>query len=172
VGVKEREKLYKAIPNITEITARLTELEEKNKRIQQNIAKRAQSEVCNGFKKRIDDYTATLEEIDDTKRKLIESVKYPVDGLGFDFEKDEVMFNGVPFNQASKAEQIRVSVAIGLAINPKLRVLLVKDGSALDSGGMKLIAELAEQANAQFWIERVAESKDGAMVMIEDGEVV
>jgi hypothetical protein len=172
VVTKERDALTKTIPDVEEFKAELAGLTKKNERIQQNIAWKEQANRVEGFKKRVQEYTNTLEEIDDTKRKLIESVQYPVEGLGFDFEKNRVMFNGIPFDQASKAEQIRVSVAIGLAINPKLRVLLVKDGSALDSEGMKLIATLAEEANAQFWIERVAESKEGAMVMIEDGEVV
>jgi energy-coupling factor transporter ATP-binding protein EcfA2 len=172
VTTKARNELFATIPDVEKFKTELNGLTEKNARVQQNIAWKEQAARVEDFKKRVSDYTNTLEEIDGAKRKMIESVKYPVEGLGFDFEKNRLMFNDIPFDQASKAEQIRVSVAIGLAINPKLRVLLVKDGSALDSDGMKLIAELAEQANAQFWIERVAENKDGAMVMIEDGTVV
>jgi DNA repair exonuclease SbcCD ATPase subunit len=169
---KERDDRYAKIPNIASITTRMSELSGKNARIQQNIARKQQEARVQNLSKQVAKLTDDIATIDDTKKKLVESVKYPVEGLGFDFEKDEVMFNELPFNQASKAEQIRVSVNIGLALNPKLRVLLIKDGNALDASGMRLIAELAEQANAQFWIERVAETKDGAMVMIEDGAVV
>jgi hypothetical protein len=65
---------------------------------------------------------------------------------------------------------LRVSVAIGLALNPKLRVLLIRDGSLLDEDSLRLIGEMAEKADAQLWIERVEDG--GATVIIEDGSIV
>ena len=64
-----------------------------------------------------------------------------------------------------------MSVAIGAALNPALRVLLVRNGNDLDSNGIKLLGELAETSGCQVWLERVAESKDGVTVLIEDGQV-
>jgi hypothetical protein len=63
-------------------------------------------------------------------------------------------------------------VAIGLALNPKIRVLLVRNGECLDTDSMNTLAKLAAQHDAQLWIERMTEAKDGATVMIEDGEVM
>jgi DNA repair exonuclease SbcCD ATPase subunit len=103
------------------------------------------------------------------KAELIGSVQYPVEGLGV--SETGVTFNDVPLKQASTAEQIRVSVAIGLALNPKLKVLLVRSGNDLDSRSMKAVAEQAETAGAQIWVERVAEQAGGVTVMIEDGHV-
>jgi len=78
---------------------------------------------------------------------------------------------GVPFSQASSAEQLRVSVAMGLAMNPTLRVVLIRDGSLLDSASMQLIAEEAAKNKAQVWVERVSEDGAGCTVVIEDGMV-
>ena len=102
------------------------------------------------------------------KEKSVADAKFPVPGLSFG--EDGVIFDGVPFQQASSAEQLRASVAIGLAMNPKLPVLLVHDGSLLDEASLKLLGELAEEAGAQVWVERVSEGSECSLI-IEDGEV-
>jgi len=80
-----------------------------------------------------------------------------------------VTLDGVPFEQASSAEQLRCSVAMGLALNPKLRVLLIRDGSLLDEDSLRMVAEMADAQGAQVWLERVGDGVAG--VLIEDGEV-
>ena len=80
-------------------------------------------------------------------------------------------FRSIPFSQASEAEKIKASMAIGLALNPQLRVLLIRDGSLLDSDSLKTIGEMAANADAQIWIERVGDG-DEVSVVIEDGAVV
>ena len=61
-------------------------------------------------------------------------------------------------------------MAIGLALNPKLPVLLIRDGSLLDEDHLEMLAKMAEDADAQVWIERVGD-KDKTAVVIEDGAV-
>ena len=92
----------------------------------------------------------------------------PVDGLGFD--DGIVLLAGIPFSQASSAEQLRVSVAMGLAMNPTLKLLLIRDGSLLDVDSRRLIAEMAEAADAQVWMECVEEN-EATTIVIEDGAV-
>jgi hypothetical protein len=109
-----------------------------------------------------------IEAIDDDKQKQLESAKWPVDGLGF--SDDGITFGGLPFEQASSAEQLRVAVAIGLALNPTLRVLLIRDGSLLDGDNLEAISEMASEADAQVWLERVGDDGHCAVV-IEDGQI-
>ncbi|AMV24552.1 chromosome segregation protein [Gemmata sp. SH-PL17] len=92
----------------------------------------------------------------------------PVPGLGL--KDGGVTLNGIPFGQSSGAERLRTSVAIGLALNPKLKLMLIRDGSLLDADGLKLLEELAAGAGAQVLIERVADG-DAVGVRIVDGEV-
>ena len=61
-------------------------------------------------------------------------------------------------------------MAVGLAVNPKLRVLLIRDGSLLDEDNFATIAAMAEEADAQVWIERVGEGAE-CSVIISDGMV-
>ncbi len=61
-------------------------------------------------------------------------------------------------------------MALGLAMNPKLKVLLIKDGSLLDEDNLAMISKMAEKAGGQIWIERVGLGKE-MTVILEDGEV-
>jgi DNA repair exonuclease SbcCD ATPase subunit len=104
--------------------------------------------------------------IDAEKVRQLQSVKFPVEGLSFD--ENAVLVNGQPFQQASAAEQLRISVAMGCALNPKLKVMLVRDGSLLDATSMRLLTELAAKHDTQIWLERVGKA-DEAAIVIEDG---
>ncbi len=112
--------------------------------------------------------TAQIQEIDDQKEKMLKEAEFPVDGLSFD--ENGVIFKGIPFKQCSSEEKLRVSLGMAIALNPDLRVILITDGSLLDSINMKLIEEMAKEKDYQVWIEIVDETgKLG--VYIEDGEV-
>jgi len=113
--------------------------------------------------------TVELDSISLRKRDMLANAKYPIEGLAVS-EDGTVMFDGVPFSQASHAQQIRTSVAIGLAMNPKLPVLLIRDGSLLDDKNLQVVREMADAANAQIWIERVGD-RDACAIIIEDGHV-
>ncbi len=59
---------------------------------------------------------------------------------------------------------------MGLSLNPKLRIMLIRDGSLLDSRGLEMLAEMAETNDAQIWIERVSDGEPVGIV-IEDGRI-
>lgn len=112
--------------------------------------------------------SAAIEEIDAQKTAGLAAAKFPIDGLGFD--ESGVTYRGVPFKQASSAEQLRVSLAMAIALNPKLRVIRIADGSLLDSDNLALVESVAREHDFQVWIEMVGEG-DGRGIIIEDGEV-
>jgi len=113
--------------------------------------------------------TNEIERLDAVKATAIASAKMPIDGISF--ADDYITLNDLPFDQASGAEQLRASIAIAIASNPKLRVLVVKDGALLDDDSMKIVAEMAEKNDIQVWLETVASNRPGALV-IEDGRLV
>ena len=120
------------------------------------------------WREKQDALTARIAELDKKRADGLAAAEFPVPGLGFD--EDGVTLDGVPFAQASAAEQLRVSVAMAMALNPKVRIIRITDGSLLDSENLALIEEMAGANGFQVWIERVDES--GAVgVVIEDGEV-
>lgn len=108
--------------------------------------------------------------IDAEKTRQLSSAKYPLPELRLG--GDGVMLAGMPWEQASQAQQLRASVAIGMALSPTLRILLVRDGSVLDDDAVAILAEMAETHGFQVWLERVSNERAGPGILIEDGEVV
>lgn len=112
--------------------------------------------------------TVELDEIDKKKREAIMAAKMPYDGLSFD--DDNVYLHDVPLVQASTAQKLTACLAIGMASNPKIRVMLIPDASLLDSDSLALVHRIAVANNYQVWLERVGDL-DGGFI-IEDGNVV
>jgi recombinational DNA repair ATPase RecF len=100
------------------------------------------------------------------KVAAIAKAKMPIAGLGLG--DGEVLFNDLPFDQASQGEQITVSVAIAMAMKPEVRVVCVRDGSLLDEDSLRLLEELAEKHDFQCFVE-VMDNDATTGIIIEDG---
>lgn len=157
--------------NIGAIEADLAGVENHNQQVDANDKRMERAEYANQIAQ---EWKALDEEHDTIAtniRKQTEAVEYPIDNL--ELRREGVYFQGVPFEQSSRAERIKVSLAMGMAMNRGMRVLLIRDGSVLDEESMELIHEFAETRDFQIWIEmaRGYEQQPGAII-IEDGEVV
>lgn len=117
---------------------------------------------------RSQDLTKQIEARKAEAEKAVRNSELPVPGL--QLTDDAVLLNGIPFEQASDADRLRVSVAVAGAMNPKLRVIRVRDGSLLDDDAMNALASYAEEHDLQIWIERV-DSSGKIGIVIEDGMV-
>lgn len=155
-------------PNVAEIRDQLAGVDELNAKIRANGARSSCETLIAAIGAKADELTDAIASIDEKKQEALAAAKFPVEGLGFD--ETGPTLNGVPLEQASQAEKLRLSVAIGAALNPRLRVILVRDGSVLDDEAMRLLAELAQANDLQVWLERVGDKDPGAVV-IEDGMV-
>ena len=98
----------------------------------------------------------------------------PIKGLGISIsDKGDpfLTWQGLPFDkdQISTAVQLKVSTAIGMAANPTLRVLSIKDGSLLDEDSMAMLAEMAETEDFQLFVEVVGTG--GVGIIMENGEI-
>jgi ATPase subunit of ABC transporter with duplicated ATPase domains len=156
------------VPDLDAIQARIDSAEDVNEHVRANAARAqivSRLEHAKGSYKAFSD---SIEAIDQAKAEALAGATFPVKGLGFD--DDGVTYQGVPFSQASSAEQIRVSLAMAMSLNPKLRVIRILDGSLLDADNMALIAGMAAAGDYQVWIERVSDDS-GVGVVIEDGQV-
>lgn len=150
------------------LRAGLYEADEKNKSI------RKAKEILESAKKvkaKKDEYaalTTKLESIEEEKKSKLSAAKMPIDGLSWN--EDKVLYNNIPYDQISSAEQLKVSMAIAMAANPKLRMLQIRDGSLLDKDNLKVIEEMTKGQDFQAWVERVDESGKVGIV-ISDGEI-
>jgi len=113
--------------------------------------------------------TENLDEIEQTKQKALSAARFPIKGLGFD--ESGITFKGIPFQQCSLSERLKVSIAIAMKMNPKFQVLRVTDASLLDPANMKIIDVMAKKMDFQVWLE-VVSSGNGEGICIEEGQVV
>lgn len=155
-------------PDVAAMEAELDALEETNRAVRHNAEIAKATKIKQNLTEAYENHTAAIEAIDKQKADALTGATFPVDGLGFD--DNGVTYQGVPFSQASSAEQIRVSLAMAMSLNPQLRVIRIVDGSLLDAENMALIAEMAAAQDYQVWVERVADGS-GVGVVIEDGAV-
>jgi chromosome segregation ATPase len=168
-----QEKLDKAKPLpaklvVDDLRAKITDAQAKNA----EFALRAERDKLIEQAKTAEDaseaLTAKMGERTKAKEDAIAAAKMPIDGLTL--SDGGVLLNGIPFDQSSGAEQLRTSVAIAMAANPKLKVIRIKDGSLLDEDGLAIIEGMAKGNGYQVWIERVDSSGKIGIVM-EDGAV-
>lgn len=148
----------------------LANAETTNKGVRSNLRRAELVTAEQNLSDKSDDLTRRIEAIDDSKAAAMKAAKFPVDGLGFG--ADGVLLNGLPLEQANTAAQIELSVAMGIALNPTFRVMLIRDGGSLfpDETGLGLIAKLAESNDYQVWIERPSLGEE-CSVIIDDGHV-
>lgn len=155
--------------NEEEIGEQLSNIETLNQKVRENKRWRLTQIQAADLEEESSRLTEMIATIDTKREALLAGAKYPVPGMAVS-EDGEVMLDGLPLGQASRAQQLQCSVAMGLALNPKLRVMMIYDGSLLDEESLALLAKTAEEADAQLWLERVSEGKE-CTVVIEDGQV-
>lgn len=157
------------LPDMAELEGRLAGVDETNAAVRAKAERARVAERLAATRAAYDAKTAAIDALDQEKATGLAAAVFPIDGLGFD--ADGVTYQGVPFTQASSAEQIRVSLAMAMAMNPKLRVIRILDGSLLDADNLALIGAMAVEKDYQVLIERVGDG-DGVGIVIEDGAVV
>jgi len=167
------EKKFQAAPagEPVDVSVLTTELESAN-RTNRAIEQRANYDELKtkreAKEKESDKLSRAMEGRAEKKRQVLANAKIPVQGLTFD--EREVKFNGIPIDQLGEGEQIRISTLIGMAANPKLRILCIRHGEALDDTGIKQIAELARENDFQVWMARV-DTSGKVGIVLEDGTV-
>lgn len=154
--------------DVAPLKEKLKNLEASNAKVRAKVQRRALTGIVSEQTRMSDQLTQNIEDIDKTKTRMIADAKFPLPELSFN--GTEIVYNGIPFAQSSDGEKLRVSVAVGMALNPKLRVIFVRDGSLLDEAGLKTIADLAAANDYQVWLED-ARSTDPSAIEIVDGGI-
>lgn len=115
---------------------------------------------------------AELESIQEKKKSLIKNAPWPVPGLAIDDQG--VLLDGLPFEQANLAKRVFTSVHIGMAMNPKLRLLVCSDGGSLDLNTLKALEDVLVSNGFQMIVEivtRTPADEGLCAVVIEEGKV-
>lgn len=172
-GKKSRDHIFTEIQALVDvdlepISAEIRELEALNQKVRENEAWQRDQDKLVALTKESSALTDRLAAIEKEKADTLAKAKFPVEGLAF--TSDGVEFKGEPFSQASGAQQLRVSVAMGFALAPELKVALIRNGSLLDDKSLALVAEVAQKNGGQVWIERVGKGEE-CTVILEAGQI-
>lgn len=159
------------------LTTELSNAYEINKSIEAAGFYRILASEVSGKRESAGQLNRDIESVRTERAQRIADAKYPLKGLSVS-EDGQVIYSGVPLDQTSQAESTLISASIAMALNPELRLMLIRDGSLLDSDSEKALETLAEDAEGgyQIWIEQVAERDENgnapAGFFIENGELV
>lgn len=177
-GTAEREAELAALPPIPDfidtdaIRIKLRDAETVHQLVEQQNRRKALVDQFDALTKQSQDFTDAMAKREAERRAALAKAKMPIEGLSIAISEKgspEVMFNSIPFEQASTAEQLRASTAIAMAANPQLRVLRIKDGSLLDDDSMQMLAQMADAEDYQLWIEVVGTG--GVGIVMENGAI-
>ena len=100
---------------------------------------------------------AALDGLRDLRTHLLDGADLGVEGLAVG--QGELRLNGIPFRQASQAEQIRTACAVAMRQQPKLKLLRVDDGEHLDRKSRELLFRLADEHGWQIVYTAVADTE-------------
>lgn len=155
--------------NTGPIQSHIDEADNINTRIRDRKDNQTNIKRSAGLQFQYDTLSKKITQLHDSKAKALSDVQMPIKGLGID--DDGITFKDKPFSQIGSANQLKVSLAIAMAMNPQLRVIRITDGSLLDEDNKKIIRQMAKDNDYQIWQEEV--EKDGKVgFTIQDGEVV
>jgi hypothetical protein len=168
---EKKQKLFEEskVYDTTELEQKLAQVDKVNTKFRDNQRYEMLNVALADAHARAEALTETIEGIEVDKADMLARAEMPIQGLAFD--DSGVTYNGKPFCQCSSAEQLKVSVAMGIALAPELKIMLIRDGSLLDADSLKIVRDMAEASGSQVWMERVSEGEE-VSVIIEDGSVL
>lgn len=155
-------------PDLASLEQRLEQAEAINAQHRAHVEREREKGVVKQLEAESESITDRMIARDAERAAVIQAAAFPIPGIGL--TDDGVTLNGVPLEQASTAEQLRLSAAIGMALNPKLRVMAIRDGSLLDDDSLRLLTEAAEAEDFVLLVETV-DTTGQVGIYIEDGNV-
>lgn len=101
--------------------------------------------------------------------KLLGSVEFPVEGMTYDSATKKILVNGLPSEQWSQAQRIRIAATVAMSGDPRLKVIFAREGSLIDQAGQDLLHALAVEKGFLLLLEVVDSKREGKGIWIEDG---
>lgn len=155
------------------LRAKMKTIEADNAKARSNAKRKEALDNYNSFENKAEFLTRQMAELEAEQKRRLAEAKFPVEGMSL--EAGGILLNGLPFEQASQAERIMASVDVGIALNPELRLMICKDGNAMDAETIAALDAKLEDSDFQMIVEVVtntSDDEDRCAVVIKDGKVV
>ena len=109
---------------------------------------------------KVESLTDRITAIDAEKKEIFANADMPVKGLAFDDEG--VTYKGLPLCETNQPTStiLGVGARIAMALNPNLRLIVVKRGESLDKDRMNALLKICNDKGYQLLIEKVDSEKE------------
>lgn len=173
-SVEEQRRVVAALvdENVSEISERINNADLNNRMARENAKRAEAKQRWMDLSQQSEDITETMKSIEAENKKKLAEAKFPIDGMSMD--SDGILLHGLPFSQASTKQRIAASVAVGIALNPTLRLMVSQDGGALDDDAIQELDRTLADSDFQMIVEialRTPADDDLCSVIIRDGKV-
>ncbi|MFA7332401.1 MAG: AAA family ATPase [Candidatus Delongbacteria bacterium] len=155
-------------PDLTALVECLATAEETNERARAAARHREEEDNRARLQKETQDLTTRIDAVDDEIGQVILAAHFPIGGLSIT-DEGVVLYQGMPFEQASDAQRLEVSLAMGAAMHPKLRFLALREASMMTEKTRARVAAWAAEQGVLVLMELATSEQVG--VHIVDGEV-
>jgi DNA repair exonuclease SbcCD ATPase subunit len=155
---------------VDSLKEKLSESQEINEQVKARDRNRIADRKENKAKNEYDDFTR---EINDQTKIMEDGLKenwHKIPDQKLSLTETEIAYDGTPYSQISYSEQLKVCIKIGMALNPKLKVLRISDWTLLDNKSKETVRQMSREFGYQIWVEEVDESGTVGFY-IEEGEV-
>lgn len=170
---KHLAKLADRTADIEAVKGRIAKADETNRKVRENQAYDKLATEVKASRGQWQSLTDRLKEIAEERAEEVANADWPIEGM--ELQEDGLIWNGLPFEQASTSQRIMASVAVGMRLNPELKLLVCEHGSDLDMDTLGALDAVLKQHDFQMVCEVVTRSKEDeerCAVVIADGEVV
>lgn len=153
----------------TDIDRQISEAQGINALVEKNKFRDEQLGKLKSIEAQVEGIEGRMEKLKEQKKLTLSQAHYPVPGFKIDSDGC-LLYQDLPFSQASGMQQIDVAIDMALAINPRLKLALVREGSIIDLDNLKRIHERVESMGGKLIMERTGKS-DEMSVIITNGEI-
>ena len=151
-----------------EIINSINNIEEINKKIEENANKYRAIKEAEDFKLQYEELTEKLVKVREEKTSLLKNANLPLNGLFI--EDGELTFNGQKWDGMSGSEQLVVATSIVKALNPECGFVLMDKLEQLDLDTLKEFSLWLEIQDLQVIATRVSKGEE-CSVVINDGRI-
>lgn len=151
-----------------ELEKNIADIEEINQKIRINEDKKKAEEEADSYSLKYNQLTDVLDEVRNKKQALLDGADLPLPGLSV--EEGKLIYNSVPWDGMSGAEQLKVATAIVRKLNPECGFVLMDKLEQMDLDTLQEFGTWLKDQGLQVIATRVSTGAE-CSIIIEDGMV-
>ena len=151
-----------------ELEKNIADIEEINQKIRINEDKKKAEEEADSYSLKYSQLTDALDEVRNKKQALLDGADLPLPGLSV--EEGKLIYNSIPWDGMSGAEQLKVATAIVRKLNPECGFVLMDKLEQMDLDTLQEFGTWLKDQGLQVIATRVSTGEE-CSIIIEDGMV-